>query len=259
MRIGFAGSGNMAAGMARGWAAARGERGAPETMLFTDAGSGRAQELAEELGGEAVGSNAELAKRADLVVLAVKPKHLAEVGAEVAPAGKPVISMLGAISLDALAEALPGVELARTMPNLGVELRQGVICVALPEAADQGFRAQAMELLGLLGSVIEVSDVLMDPATAVMGCAPGYLAQVAEYLVEAGVREGLASDTAGHMVARAMAATGALLDEHDPGELRDRIASPGGSTEAGLQALERASLKAAIDDAVDASLERMRG
>jgi pyrroline-5-carboxylate reductase len=73
------------------------------------------------------------------------------------------------------------------------------------------------------------------------------------------VREGIESETAHHMVARSMAATGALLDTRGPGELRDAVASPGGSTEAGLQALERASLKAAIDDAVEASLERMRG
>lgn len=249
----------MAAGMARGWAAARGEVGAPAALLFTDAGSGKAQSLADEVGGEAVEGNATLAERSDLIVLAMKPAALGDAAAELAPSGKPMFSILGATSLAALADALPGVEIARTMPNLGVELRQGVICVAMAEGVDPGFHSRVIGLLELLGSVIEVDDELMDPATAVMGCAPGYLAQVAEYLVEAGEREGLERDAAHHMVARAIAATGALLESRDPAELRDAVASPGGSTEAGLQALERASLKAAIDDAVNASLEKMRG
>ena len=88
MVIGFCGSGSMAAAMARGWSEE------PERMLFTDSGSGRAAALAEEVGGEAVGSNAELAERADAVVLAVKPGGLDEVAPELAGA-RTVVSLLG--------------------------------------------------------------------------------------------------------------------------------------------------------------------
>jgi pyrroline-5-carboxylate reductase len=258
MRIGFAGAGNMAAGMARGWAAARGEPGAPEALLFTDSGSGRASELASELGGEPVASNAELAERTDLVVLAVKPSGLAGVAAELAPVGTPVVSVLAATSVAALGEALPGAQFARTMPNLGVSLRQGVTCVAFPEHAELRFKERVLAALGLLGTVIELEDELMDPATALMGCSPGYLALIAESLIEAGVREGLDPEQAGTMVARSMTATGALLDRHEAAALREAVASPGGSTEAGLEALERRQIRAVIEEAVDASLERMR-
>jgi pyrroline-5-carboxylate reductase len=259
MKIGFVGAGNMAGAMARGWAAAHGEPGAPATLLFTDSGSGRAEKLAEELGGEAVGSNKDLADQADLLVLGMKPAGLADVAKEVAPSGTPVISMLGATSLEELHRAFPDSAVARTMPNLGVELGQGVISLAIADDADQGFRDQVLTLLNLLGTVIEVEDELMDPATAVMGCTPGYLALVAEVLTEAGVREGLSAEDASLMVARSMAATGALLDRRDAAALREAVASPGGSTEAGLEALERRLLREAFDDAVEASLARMRG
>lgn len=260
MKVGFAGSGNMAAAMARGWAAAaRAEGGGPEQMLFTDAGSGRAARLATEVQGEAVEDNAALVEGADLVVLAVKPAGLGEVAPDLAPGGKPIISLLGATSLGTLGEALPGLPLARVMPNLGVELRQGVLCLALPEDADPGFRQQVVGLLEPLGTLFELEDELIDAATAVMGCTPGYLALIAEVLSDAGVSAGLDPDQADAMVARSMAATGALLEEHDADELRRAVASPGGSTEAGLETLERGGLRDLLNEAVDASLSRMRG
>src|SRR5918992_4993627 len=105
MVIGFAGAGNMAAAMARGWAAGP---GGPDAMLFTDSGSGRAAQLADELGGEAVDSLADLATRSDAVVLAVKPAALADVREPLAGAPA-IVSVLGATRLDRLREAFPGV------------------------------------------------------------------------------------------------------------------------------------------------------
>src|SRR5687768_12853033 len=101
MVVGFIGAGNMAAGMARGWASAEPH---PEAMLFSDAGSGRAAQVAGEVGGEAVSSNREIAERADLVILAVKPKHLDEVAGELADS-KAVLSILGGTSIEQLAQA----------------------------------------------------------------------------------------------------------------------------------------------------------
>src|SRR5918999_1692057 len=129
MIVGFAGSGNMAAAMARGWGSAD---GGPDRMLFTDAGSGRAQALAEEVGGEAVGSNRELAEQVDLLVLAVKPKQLDEVAAEAGEANA-VLSMLGAISVGRVAEAFPGAAAMRLMPNLAVEGGRGAMGFAAGE------------------------------------------------------------------------------------------------------------------------------
>jgi pyrroline-5-carboxylate reductase len=259
MKLGFVGAGNMATGIARGLAAATEEPGAPEAMVFADADHERAEKLAREVGGAAVDSNRALAEEADLVVLAVKPNVLDAVAEELIEARTPVVSILAGTSLERLSEALPGLELVRVMPNLGAQLRQAVLCVVFPDDLGDELRQQVTEMLGLLGEVIEIDEELIDAATALMGCSPGYLALMAEVLVEEGVREGLTEDQAIRMVARSMAATGGLLDIHKPAALKQAVASPGGMTEAGLDALEERAIRPALRAAVDASLERVRG
>ena len=249
----------MATGIARGLASAKDEPGAPEAMLFADAAPDRAQQVAEEVGGEALPSNREVADAADLVVLAVKPNVLDDVAPDLVEAGTPVISILAGTSLERLAEALPGIDLVRVMPNLGAQVRQAVLCVAFPDGLGEEARQRASGLLGLIGEVIELDEDLIDAATALMGCSPGYLALMAEVLVEEGVKEGLSEEQALSMVARSMAATGALLELHDPAALKRAVASPGGMTEAGLAALEERAIRPALAAAVDASLERVRG
>lgn len=258
MRVGFIGAGNMAGGLARGWAAAAEEPRAPEAMLFADADPAKAEALAKEVGGEARAGNVAVADGSDLVVLAVKPNVLDEVAPDLLQVGTPVLSILAGTTLDTLHEALPGIDLVRVMPNLGAQLRQAVLCVVYGERVGSTERERIGGLLSLLGDVIEIEEELIDAATAIMGCSPGYLALMAEVLVEAGVREGLTEDQALRMVARSMAATGGLLDLHKPGALKRAVASPGGMTEAGLNALEERKIQETLNAAVDASLERVR-
>jgi pyrroline-5-carboxylate reductase len=244
MIVGFIGSGSMAAAIARGWA------GEFEAMLFSDGGSGRARALAEELGGEAV-SNAEIAKLADLVVVAVKPAKLDEVAPELGDA-KRVVSILAAVPVSRLQEAFPDAEVLRVMPNLGVEVRKGVLCVA-GEAS-----AEVRGKLDLLGRVVETPDGDFDAATAVMGCAPAYLALAVEAIASAGAADGLDPELALELVVETAVGTAELLRAHHPADVRKAVASPGGSTEAGLEALDREGAREAFEAAVAASLERMR-
>lgn len=244
MIIGFIGSGNMAAAMARGWT------GEFETMLFSDSGSGRAAELAAELGGEAA-ANEEIARRADLLVLAVKPGKLEEVAPQLGEARR-IVSVLAVIGLERLRAAFPGAEVLRVMPNVGVEVRRGVLCVA--GEADR----EAREKLAALGHVVEIADSDFDEATAIMGCAPAYLALAVEALADAGAAAGFDPELAKELVVETMAGTAELLRLHDPADLRRAVASPGGATEAGLEALDREGARAAFELAVEASLERMR-
>ena len=246
MIVGFVGSGNMAAAMARGMA------GAVGGMLFTDSGSGRAAALAVELGGESVSSNADLAARADLVVLAVKPAMLDRVAAEMQEA-KVVVSLLGATSLNRVRGAFPHSDAVRVMPNAGVEVRRGVLCVA------GGPTLELRGLLGTLGHVVDIADDEFDAATAVMGCAPAYLALAVEAIAEAGAADGLDEALARDLVVETAAGTAELLRTHSPAHVRKAVASPGGSTEAGLEALDREGAREAFEAAVRASLERMRG
>ncbi len=235
----------MAAAMARGWA------GEPQRMLFSDSGSGRAGLLAEELGG-AVADNAEIAATADLVVLAVKPAMLGEVAPRL-QAARRLVSVLGATPLARLREAFPVAEVLRAMPNVGVEVARGVLCVA--GEASEGTRA----LLDRLGHVVELPDEEIDAATAIMGCAPAYLALAVEALADAGAEAGLDPELARELVVETTAGTAELLRVRHPADLRRAVASPGGSTEAGLEALDREGAREAFVAAVEASLERMRG
>jgi pyrroline-5-carboxylate reductase len=254
MIVGFAGAGNMAAAMARGWASAE---GGPEQMLFADLDAARAAALAGEVGGEAVSSTAELAERCDLLVLAVKPQALEEVAAEAqdAPA---VLSLLGAVPLQRIAAAFPDAHVMRVMPNQPVEVHRGVLCYCAAEGTPDEFGREVTGLLGLLGRVVELDDELFDAATALSGCSPAYVALVVQELAEAGAADGLDAELALSLMVDTAAGTAELLRHRDPAEVRKAVASPGGSTEAGLEALEKHAA-AAFEKAVRASLERMRG
>jgi pyrroline-5-carboxylate reductase len=245
MIIGFVGAGSMAAAIARGWA----EEG--DTMLFSDAGSGRAAALAAELGGETAG-NEEIAARADFVVVAVKPAKLDDVAPQLGAAAE-IVSILAAVPLERLREAFPGASaVLRVMPNVGVEVRQGVLCVS-GEASD-AVRAR----LAALGRVVELRGQDFDAATAVMSCSPAYLALAVEALADAGAAAGLEADISRDLVVETAAGTAALLRVHSPAEVRTAVASPGGATEAGLDVLARENLRGDFAAAVDASLEKMQ-
>lgn len=245
MIVGFIGSGSMAAAMARGWA------GEFEEKLFSDGGSGRARELAAQVGGEEA-TNEEIARRADLVVLAVKPNRLEEVAPQLREA-REVVSVLAVTPLDRLQTALPNAEhILRVMPNVGVEVRKGVLCAA-GTATDLVWMKMAV-----LGLIVEVDESDFDAATAVMGCSPAYLALAAEAIAEAGAADGLDPELARRLVTETAVGTAELLRRHDPAALRRAVASPGGSTERGLEALESEGARRAFAAAVEASLERMR-
>jgi pyrroline-5-carboxylate reductase len=257
MKIGFAGAGNMASALARGWAGA--EHG-PEAMLFCDAGSGRASELADQLGGEAVDSLAELALRADAVVLAIKPAGLEAAAEQLGGAGDAIASVLAATPISRLRALFPDTPVVRAMPTITTEVQRGVICHApLEPSIDGEAGARLLNLFGELSHLVEVPDALMDEATAVMGCTPAYLAVIVQNIAEAGAAEGLDHELAYELVLESFAGTLELLRRYDPIEVRASVASRGGATEAGLEALADAGVGDGVQAAVRASLERMRG
>jgi pyrroline-5-carboxylate reductase len=255
MRIGFVGAGNMAGAIARGWAAGE---GGPEEMLFCDLDRGRAAALAAEVSGETRDSLAELASDADVVVLAVKPSALEDVAKELDARPAALLSVVAATPVARLSEAFGGVPVIRVMPNQPVEVRRGVLCVVAPERMDEELKARLVALLARLGKVFTLPESQIDAAMAVMSSSPAYVALVAEALMKAGEREGLQPELAAELVAETLAGTAQLLEVREPAAIRQAVASPGGATEAGLEALERGGLEAALADAVRASLERFR-
>src|SRR4051794_13497189 len=245
MRIGLIGAGNMATALARGWG---------EPVLVSDVDHGRAQILAEQVGGEAPGSNAYVADKADAVVLCHKPAQLNEVAEDIRERAKVVVSILGGTALADIEAAYPGLPVYRFMPNIPAEVGHGVFCYAPGTHATDGPEQDVLDMFGRIGTVMKIPESQIDSATALMGCGPAFFALAVEALVDAGVRHGIAADDAGRMAVETMAGTAAVLREHgdDTAGLRKRVTSPGGSTARGLAALERGGVRAAFSDAVDA-------
>ncbi len=241
----------MARAMARGWG---------EPVLCSDSGSGRAAALAQELGGVAT-TNVEVARQADLVVLCHKPYQLKAVAHEIAPHVKALASVVGGTKLGALSDAYPNVPIFPLMPNTAVEVRQGITCYTPMPGADAELERQVIALFERLGSVITLTDAQMSPAAAVFSVGPAYQALLAEAQVDAAVRRGLSAALAGRLVAETMAGTAALLAHkaYETLTVRRDVTSPGGSTARGLAALERAGVRAAFQDAMDAVLGEARG
>jgi pyrroline-5-carboxylate reductase len=248
VRIGLIGSGAMARGLALGWG---------QPVLCTDVDAERAQALAADVGGEAVGSNSELARRADLVVLCHKPPQLEQVAAEVAPHARAVVSILAATPLAAVKDAYPGRPVYRVLPSTPVEVRQGAVILAADGGTGQPtLDAEVRELFAALGTLVELDDGLIDVAMGLMSNAPAYYALVVEAQVDAGVRRGIPPRQASELVVQTMAGTAELLRRRDYDTLAARraVTSPGGSTARGLDALERSGVRAAFSSAMDAIL-----
>lgn len=242
MTLGFIGGGNMARALARGLG---------EPVLVTDGGSGRAALLAGELGGEAVSSNALLADRVEILILAHKPAQLEAIATEVSGRAGRVISLLGATSLERIRAAYPAAEVVRAMPNTAVEIGEGVTCLCVDGAPQLG--ALARELFERVGTVVELPERLIDVATTVSGVAPAYVALIAEAWIDASIRHGLPPGPAAELVGASLRGSAALLCARSMDTLgvRREVTSPGGMTARGLQALERSGLRAAFAQATE--------
>jgi pyrroline-5-carboxylate reductase len=252
VNLGLIGAGNMASALARGIG---------EPALVADIDAEKARALADELGGEAVSSNAELAERADVVLLCHKPAQLADVARELGGRPRAVASILAATTTDQLAEAYPGVPIYRFLPSIPAEVRRGVVMYMPGPGAAGGPERELLELVGRAGTVLQLPDEeLIEPAMALMSCGPAFMAYVAESFADAGVAHGLGRDQALRMVVDTMAGTAAYLEEHgyDTEAVRVRVATPGGATERGLVRLEERGLPEVCRSAVDAVVEGTR-
>jgi pyrroline-5-carboxylate reductase len=252
MRVGLIGSGNMARAMARGWG---------DPVLCSDSGSGRAQALADELGGRAA-SNAEVAAEADLVILCHKPYQLGPVAQEIAGSVTAVVSVLGGVPTGRLQAVYRDAQVFRMIPNTPVEVRRGVSVYA-PYAGQDGYainhelERQVITLFERLGTVVTMDESLLGAALGVSSVGPAYQALLLEAQVDAAVRHGIRPAVAAQLVAETMSGTAELLRirDYDTLAVRREVTSPGGSTARGLDALEHGGIRAAFSDAMDRVLQ----
>jgi pyrroline-5-carboxylate reductase len=250
VKLGLIGAGNMASALARGIG---------EPVLVHDIDAEKAERLAAELGGEAVGSAPALAERADVVVLCHKPQQLQEVAEQIS--ARAIASILAATTTAQIEAAYPDTPVYRFIPNIPAEVRKGVLCYVPGSLAAQGPEKEILELFGRAGTVIGLSDEpLIEPAMALMSCGPAFMALVAESFADAGTQHGLPRDDAMRMVVETMGGTAAYLadSEYDTGTLKTRVATPGGATERGLIRLDEEGLGRVCRAAVDAVVEGTR-
>jgi pyrroline-5-carboxylate reductase len=195
-------------------------------------------------------------------VLAVKPGSIAEVAGTLAGTGATrVLSIAAGIKLATLEAALPaGVVAIRAMPNTPSLIGAGAAAISPGTGATDDDVAWAESILGAVGIVVRVPEPQLDAVTGLSGSGPAYVFLVAEALIEAGVLMGLSRDVSQALATQTLLGSARLLAESgDTAEtLRAAVTSPGGTTAAGLRALEQAGVRAAFLDAVEAAVRRSR-
>ena len=234
---------------------------APEVVV-TSRRAERLQELRERYGVRATQSNTEAVTGAQIVVLAVKPQDfdtlLSEVGGAISK-HQTVLSVAAAVTTAQIeAKLADGVPVVRSMPNAPSTVHEGIAGICAGAHAGDESMALAEEVLSHLGAVVRVSERYMDAVTAVSGSGPAYFALLAEAMIEAGILLGLSREISTQLVVQTMFGTAKLLrDEHmHPVELREAVTSPGGTTIRAIRELERAGVRAAFLNAIQAAMER---
>lgn len=200
---------------------------------------------------------------ADVVIVALKPQQVSEALESAAPSlGEQtlVLSIAAGITIAELEQAAPGRPVVRAMPNTPAIVRRGASAIAAGSEATEADLEQAERLLGAVGIVVRVPERMLDAVTGLSGSGPAYVFLLAEALIEGGVLNGLPRDVANTLVLQTIYGAGALLVDSDEGPeaLRAAVTSPGGTTAAGLRALEQGSMRGAVLDAVTAATERSR-
>lgn len=255
MKIGFIGMGNMARAIVEGWL--RAGAVAPKDICAVAKRYDRLRAYAEETGIRAEASIRDVVRRAEAIVIAVKPDAvesvLSECGCE-----RPIFSVAAGWTCEKYRSVLgENARVQYILPNTPCRVGEGVMLFEEKNTLLPGERAAAEKLFGAIGAVISLPEGQMTAATAISGCGPAFLAMAIEALADAGVKYGVPREKAYRLASQTLVGTGRLQLETGlhPGEIKDQVSSPGGSTIRGVEALEDAGLRRALLAAVRAVME----
>jgi pyrroline-5-carboxylate reductase len=260
LRIGFLGSGKMATALARGWI----QSGLVDRtrMAASDPSPAARQEFQQVTGVGASADNAAVVANSDLLVLAVKPQSMPSLTKEIRPLLKPnhlIVSIAAGASLRQLSDSLGSDRrIIRVMPNTPCLVGAGAAAFVLGEHATPAEGQFVQKLLDAVGRAYPVAEHLLDAVTGLSGSGPAFVYLVIEALSDGGVRMGLPREIATTLAAQTVMGAARMVLETNThtGVLKDQVASPGGTTIAGLHALERGGLRGALMDAVEAATLR---
>lgn len=242
----------------------------PRQIYLTDAMPGRAEALAREYGCHTVATNREACEAADIILLCVKPQTGAAVLKEIAPVlldaqkqGKPRVlcSILAGVTIATLRDLLgagSGYPVIRMMPNTPALIGKGLMLLTCDDAVSEADKAELLTLIAPCGESAWLDEKLFDQATALSGCTPAFVYMFIEALADGGVSVGVPRPLATQFAARAVYGAAAMVLEtgEHPGTLKDMVCSPGGSTIAGVAALEDSGFRRAAIQAIKQAAKR---
>ena len=261
-RLGFLGSGNMAEALIRGivlkslWP--------KEHLIASDVSTERLSFIAEHLGIDTTADNRHVVTRSDMIILATKPAQVPAVLSEIADAvtaDKLIVSIAAGVTLATIQSAFnKNIAVIRVMPNTPALVLAGMSCLSAGQYAGEDHLAQAMKVFSGVGEALVVDEAHLDAVTALSGSGPAYLFLVLEALSDAGVRAGLPRKIAEKLSAQTVLGAAKMVLEtgRHPGELKDMVASPAGTTIEGLAVLEANGVRGAFIEAVDAAYRRAK-
>ena len=261
-KVGFIGGGNMGEALIKGLVAAN--LVPPESIFASDVRPERLRMLEEQYGVQLLQDNAELVRQADIVVLAVKPQIMAPVVRQISAAvtkRKLLISIAAGVSTMTIRAALgKEARLIRVMPNTPALVLEGVTAIAKTDGLEPGDLDTASEIFSAVGRVVTLDEELMDAVTGLSGSGPAYVAIVVESLADGGVKMGLDRATAMILATQTVFGAARLMLETGlhPGAVKDMVSSPGGTTIAGVHALEEGGIRHTLIKAVERATQRSR-
>ncbi len=260
--IAVIGAGNMGTALLRGILASG--WGAKENLVASHPKPSKAAALALELGIAVTESNEEAARKAQIVILAVKPQILESVIAEIRPAlaRDALLISIAAGFPTSRVEAAVGrpVAVVRAMPNVAAVVRSSATVLCAGHYAKAGHLADARRIFESIGLVVELPEYQLDAVTGLSGSGPMYVFQIIEGLSDAGVRVGLSRDVSTALTIQTVLGAARMAGELKihPGILKDSVTSPGGTAIAALHSLERNRLRAILMDAVEVATARSK-
>ena len=224
----------------------------------------RADKLAAEFGIAVAGTVAELAERSDWLLLAVKPHAVAEILQATAThvrEDQVLVSMAAGVRTDKIKSYFPGPpRIVRIMPNLPMSVGLGMTAVCADAAVPSGIVEEVRSLFAVAGRAALVEERLFDTVTALSGSGPAFAFLFIESLADGAVLNGMGRELAYEFAAQTVLGAARIILDSDkhPGELKDIVASPAGTTMAGIHSLERNAFRSIVMDAVDAAAKRSR-
>jgi pyrroline-5-carboxylate reductase len=261
-RIGFVGAGRMATALAKGIVSSG---FAPATAIAgSDVAAAALEAFVKESGGRQVSTNAELARTSHVLILAVKPQQADLLAAELLDqvgAQHLIISVMAGVTLARLSSLLPkATRVVRVMPNTPALVGCGASGYAMGAGTSQADAEYVEGLLSTVGLAIRLPEHLLDAVTGLSGSGPAYVFQMIEALSDGGVQAGLPRDVATRLAAQTMLGAAKMVLEtgQHPAALKDAVTSPGGTTIAGLAAMESGRVRAALINAVMAATARSK-